>query len=53
MQFWEISGHALLTDDFIRLTPDQQSKKGGIWNALVSIQHNLFRLHKMALCHVP
>lgn len=36
MQFWEPVGHAILTDDYIRLVPDQQSKSGGIWNSLVS-----------------
>lgn len=33
--FWDVSGSALITPDYVRLTPDEQSKKGGIWNTKV------------------
>lgn len=36
LQNWEILGSAVATDDFIRLTPDHQSKQGAVWNIIVS-----------------
>lgn len=38
MQFWEIIGHTLVSDDQIRLTADEQSKSGAIWNIMVSYE---------------
>eukprot|EP00055_Hartaetosiga_balthica_P005092 m.14400 g.14400 ORF g.14400 m.14400 type:complete len:378 (+) comp4302_c0_seq1:35-1168(+) len=32
MAFWDFIGNAVVTDDYIRLTPDRQSKRGAIWN---------------------
>ena len=29
---WDIMGHTVVADDFIRLTPDRQSKRGALWN---------------------
>lgn len=29
---WDFIGNAVVTDDYIRLTPDRQTKKGGLWN---------------------
>ncbi|XP_057297785.1 vesicular integral-membrane protein VIP36-like [Hydractinia symbiolongicarpus] len=34
MQFWEIIGHTLVSDDHIRLTADEQSRSGAIWNIM-------------------
>lgn len=30
-KWWRHSGHAVLNQNFIRLTPDRQSKKGALW----------------------
>lgn len=32
---WDLMGGTMVTNSFIRLTPDQQSRMGGIWNKLV------------------
>ncbi|EGD78780.1 hypothetical protein PTSG_01756 [Salpingoeca rosetta] len=32
MPYWDFIGNAVVSDDFIRLTPDRQSKRGAIWN---------------------
>lgn len=31
--FWDFSGHAVVSDEYIRLTPDRQAKRGAIWNS--------------------
>ena len=33
MPYWDFIGNAVVSDDFIRLTPDRQSKRGGLWNS--------------------
>ncbi len=33
--YWDFYGHAVVSDDFIRLTPDRQSKRGSLWNTSV------------------
>lgn len=33
-QHWTLAGSAMLTDEWIRLTSDEQSKSGGVWNNL-------------------
>ncbi len=38
---WELMGDALVTTDYVRLTPDQQSKQGAIWSRIVSRHHLL------------
>lgn len=30
--FWDFSGNAVVSENFIRLTPDRQSKRGAVWN---------------------
>eukprot|EP01087_Luapelamoeba_hula_P004347 TRINITY_DN1427_c0_g1_i1.p1 TRINITY_DN1427_c0_g1~~TRINITY_DN1427_c0_g1_i1.p1 ORF type:complete len:462 (+),score=105.77 TRINITY_DN1427_c0_g1_i1:243-1628(+) len=30
--FWHLEGDAYANEDFVRLVPDRQSKRGGIWN---------------------
>ena len=33
---WDIIGNTVVSDEFIRLTPDRQSKRGAIWTNRVS-----------------
>lgn len=34
---WDFMGSTIVTDKYVRLTPDLQSKSGSIWNSVVSI----------------
>jgi len=34
---WEFYGSTMVTSSFVRLTPDQQSKIGGLFNVNVSV----------------
>uniref|UniRef100_T1H0B7 L-type lectin-like domain-containing protein n=1 Tax=Megaselia scalaris TaxID=36166 RepID=T1H0B7_MEGSC len=31
-KLWDFSGHTMITNNYVRLTPDLQSKSGAIWN---------------------
>ncbi|CAG2169781.1 unnamed protein product [Oppiella nova] len=31
---WDFSGSTMVTTSFIRITPDQQSRMGGLWNKI-------------------
>ena len=33
--YWDFMGSTIITNDYIRLTPDLQSKQGAIWNVVV------------------
>jgi hypothetical protein len=33
LPFWTMLGDAFANEDFVRLTPDRQSKTGGVWNS--------------------
>lgn len=33
---WDLLGNAMVMTQFIRLTPDQQSRQGAVWNRVVS-----------------
>ncbi len=33
---WDYFGSTIVTNSFVRLTPDQASKQGAIWNRIVS-----------------
>lgn len=35
--FWDIKGNTFVTTDHIRLTPDEQSHQGALWNTVVCI----------------
>ena len=35
--FWDFMGSTLVTNNYIRLTPDAQSQTGAIWNTVVSV----------------
>lgn len=50
LQAWDLMGSAIATNDHIRLTPDQRSSQGAIWNELPSFTrdwevHLQFRVH--------
>lgn len=32
---WDFSGSTLVTSQYVRLTPDERSKEGSIWNTVV------------------
>lgn len=34
---WEFGGSTVVTSSYVRLTPDRQSKKGMLWNTVVSV----------------
>lgn len=34
--YWDFMGSTMVTSNYIRLTPDQQSKQGILWNTVVS-----------------
>lgn len=33
---WDFWGSTLVTSQYVRLTPDERSKQGSIWNTVVS-----------------
>lgn len=36
LPFWDFTGSTVVTNQYVRLTPDRQSKQGAIWNRAVS-----------------
>ena len=36
MPLWDFQGSTILTSQYVRLTPDERSKEGSIWNHQVS-----------------
>lgn len=40
--YWDFMGSTLVTNDYIRLTPDEQSKNGALWNTEVSNELNTY-----------
>jgi len=34
---WDFMGSTMVTNNYIRLTPDLQSKQGALWNSVASI----------------
>lgn len=34
--FWDFAGSTMVTNNYVRLTPDLQSKTGALWNSVVS-----------------
>ena len=38
LPLWELKGDSMATAEYIRLTPDQQSKNGAIWSRVVSFE---------------
>lgn len=37
MPLWDFQGSTMLTSQYVRLTPDERSKEGSIWNRVVSV----------------
>lgn len=35
--YWDFLGNTIVTTNYVRLTPDLQSKSGAIWNTAVSV----------------
>ena len=35
---WDMQGHTMITNNYIRLTPDRQSRQGAIWNKVVGTE---------------
>jgi len=35
--YWDFMGSTMVTNNYIRLTPDLQSKQGALWNSVASI----------------
>lgn len=34
---WDLLGNAMITPEHVRLTPDLQSRQGGVWSRIVSV----------------
>jgi len=34
MPYWDFAGHTIITNDYVRLTPDKQSMSGSLWNSV-------------------
>ncbi len=41
MPFWDFMGSVVVTSNYVRLTPDLQSKFGALWNSVVSNEINI------------
>ena len=39
--YWKFGGSTVISSNYVRLTPDRQSKKGMIWNTVVSLNQLL------------
>lgn len=39
---WDFQGSTIITDKYVRLTPDLQSKSGAIWNSIVCAKFFFF-----------
>ena len=42
--YWDFHGSTFISTSYIRLTPDHQSKTGGLWNSVVGIPDFSFNL---------
>lgn len=38
LPYWDFTGSTLVTSNYIRLTPDIQSRSGAVWNSVVCIR---------------
>lgn len=41
---WHLTGNTIVTDQYVRLTFDTQSKAGGLWNA-IPVPHTDWEIH--------
>ena len=39
--YWDFRGSTFISSSYIRLTPDHQSKQGGLWNSVVGISRHV------------
>lgn len=39
--YWDFGGSTVVADDYVRLTPDRQSRQGMLWNMVVRRAHQL------------
>lgn len=37
LPYWDFTGSTLVTSNYIRLTPDIQSRSGAVWNSVVRV----------------
>lgn len=44
LPYWDFTGSTLVTSNYIRLTPDIQSRSGAIWNSVV--RSPIYKLHE-------
>ncbi|XP_071792682.1 vesicular integral-membrane protein VIP36-like isoform X1 [Asterias amurensis] len=44
LPMWDMQGHSMITNNYIRLTPDKQSRQGAIWNKVPNRSPN-WELH--------
>ena len=42
--YWHLIGNTIVTDRFIRLTSDAQSKMGGLWN-IIPVSYSDWEMH--------
>lgn len=40
MTYWDFTGSTLITSNYIRLTPDIQSRSGSLWNSVPCMSQN-------------
>lgn len=44
--YWDFLGSTIVTSNYVRLTPDLQSKSGAIWNTVVCLSLQYLQLLK-------
>lgn len=44
LPFWDYIGNTMVSSNYVRLTADLQSKKGGLWNQVVRTKIYIFYL---------
>lgn len=51
MPLWDFQGSTMLTSQYVRLTPDERSKEGSIWNHQVSLSQET--KHNRSVIQMP
>jgi len=49
LPYWRLEGDASVTQDFVRVVPDRQSKRGGLWNAVPNNYENWEMVFKVRI----
>ena len=54
LPFWDFTGSTVVTNQYVRLTPDRQSKQGTIWNRVVGFYtaHTIYIIIIMIMAHL-